>query len=159
MYKKDGCYPGRLGCKFRSKGPCDLSQHWRDADDSDCQGIVSQCKKIISFDEPTSALTDREVDRLLKMIIWNSRTRELRYCISHRLDEVFAMRTRASILRDGTYITTLNMKETSKGRADTRHMVGRDVSAYAVRNNPLCAAGEGGAGKSGTCARAGYLNT
>ena len=61
--------------------------------------------------------------------------------ITHRLDEVFAIADRASILRDGTYITTLNMKDTSKEEL-IRHMVGRDVSAYAVRNNPLCAAGE-----------------
>ena len=41
---KNGCYPGKAGLQIQKQGPCDLSQHWRDADDSDCQGIVSQCK-------------------------------------------------------------------------------------------------------------------
>ena len=74
--------------------------------------------------------------------------------ITHRLDEVFAIADRASILRDGTYITTLNMKETSKEEL-IRHMVGRDVSAYAVRNNP-CAPPVRWCWKPGTCARTGY---
>lgn len=113
--------------------------------------------KIISFDEPTSALTDREVDRLLKMIMELKDQGITILYITHRLDEVFAIADRASILRDGTYITTLNMKDTSKEEL-IRHMVGRDVSAYAVRIIP-CAPPARWCWKPGTCARTVYLNT
>ena len=140
MYKKTDVILERLGCKFRS----------RDRVTSLSTGEMQMIliakalfhnAKIISFDEPTSALTDREVDRLLKMIMELKDQGITILYITHRLDEVFAIADRASILRDGTYITTLNMKDTSKEEL-IRHMVGRDVSAYAVRNNPLCAAGE-----------------
>lgn len=156
MYKKTDVILERLGCKFRS----------RDRVTSLSTGEMQMIliakalfhnAKIISFDEPTSALTDREVDRLLKMIMELKDQGITILYITHRLDEVFAIADRASILRDGTYITTLNMKDTSKEEL-IRHMVGRDVSAYAVRNNPLCAAGRW-CWKPGTCARTVYLNT
>ena len=140
MYRKTDVILEKLGCKFRS----------RDRVNSLSTGEMQMIliakalfhnARIISFDEPTSALTDREVDRLLKMIMELKAQGITILYITHRLDEVFAIADRASILRDGRYITTLNMKETSKEEL-IRHMVGRDVSAYAVRNNPLCAAGE-----------------
>ena len=77
--------------------------------------------KIISFDEPTSALTDREVDRLLKMIMELKDQGITILYITHRLDEVFAIADRASILRDGTYITTPEHEGYIQGRADTPH--------------------------------------
>ncbi|MDU1139180.1 sugar ABC transporter ATP-binding protein [Enterocloster bolteae] len=119
MYKKTDVILEKLGCKFRS----------RDRVTSLSTGEMQMIliakalfhnAKIISFDEPTSALTDREVDRLLKMIMELKDQGITILYITHRLDEVFAIADRASILRDGTYITTLNMKETY----------------------PLCAAGE-----------------
>ena len=140
MYKKTDTILEKLGCKFRS----------RDRVTSLSTGEMQMIliakalfhnAKIISFDEPTSALTDREADRLLKMIMELKDQGITILYITHRLDEVFSIADRASILRDGKYIATLNMKETSKEEL-IRHMVGRDVSAYAVRNNPLCAAGE-----------------
>ena len=113
MYKKTDVILERLGCKFRS----------RDRVTSLSTGEMQMIliakalfhnAKIISFDEPTSALTDREVDRLLKMIMELKDQGITILYITHRLDEVFAIADRASILRDGTYITTLNMKDTSK---------------------------------------------
>ena len=48
--------------------------------------------------------------------------------ISHRLDEVFELTDRVSILRDGEYITTLNTKETNRAEL-IRYMVGREMTA------------------------------
>lgn len=140
MYKKTDVILEKLGCKFKSK------DRVTSLSTGEMQMILIakalfHNARIISFDEPTSALTDREVDRLLKMIMDLKAQGITILYITHRLDEVFAIADRASILRDGKYITTLNMKETSKEEL-IRHMVGRDVSAYAVRNNPLCAADE-----------------
>jgi len=57
--------------------------------------------------------------------------------ITHRLDEVFKIADRASILRDGKFVCTLNVNEITK-EALIVNMVGRNVSAFAVRHNPRC---------------------
>lgn len=140
MYRKTDEILEKLGCRFKS----------RDAVGTLSTGEMQMIliakalfhnAKIISFDEPTSALSDKEVDRLLKLILeLKSQGITILY-ITHRLDEVFAIADRASILRDGKYITTLEIKNTTKEEL-IRCMVGRDVSAYAVRNKALCASDE-----------------
>lgn len=68
---------------------------------------LSQDARIIVMDEPTAALTPREVEGLLKVV------RELRsqgigiIYISHRLDEIDAIADRVTILRDGAHVSTL----------------------------------------------------
>lgn len=140
MYKKTDVILEKLGCKFKSK------DRVTSLSTGEMQMILIakalfHNARIISFDEPTSALSDREVNRLLKIIMeLKSQGITILY-ITHRLDEVFAIADRASILRDGNYITTLNRRETSKEEM-IRYMVGRDVSAYAVRKKPRCVSGE-----------------
>lgn len=81
---------------------------------------------ILILDEPTAALTEREVDILLNMI------REIRargiacIYITHKLDEVFAISDRITVLRDGKAITTVNASESSKAEV-IEHMVGREI--------------------------------
>lgn len=91
--------------------------------------IVKALKKeshILILDEPTAALTEREVDILLKMI------REIKargiacIYITHKLDEVFAISDRITVLRDGKTITTVNASESSKAEV-IRNMVGRNI--------------------------------
>lgn len=87
---------------------------------------------IISLDEPTASLTVRETDALFEVI------RELKaegvtiLYVSHRLEEIFQICDRAAILRDGEYITTMDVAKTT--REELIHaMVGRSVSAVATR--------------------------
>ncbi|MBU9738994.1 sugar ABC transporter ATP-binding protein [Diplocloster agilis] len=93
--------------------------------------------KVISFDEPTSSLSNSEVKTLFKII------RDLKaqgitiLYISHKMDEIFQICDRASILRDGKYVTTLDMKETTEEDL-VQNMVGRDVSMFAQRLKPSC---------------------
>ena len=89
---------------------------------------VSKEVRVLILDEPTAPLSVAEVEILFRIV------RKLRdqgvaiIFISHRLDEVFELTDRVSILRDGEYITTLNTKET--GRAELiRYMVGREMTA------------------------------
>ena len=89
--------------------------------------------RILILDEPTAALAEREVDTLLALL------RELRRrgiaCIyvSHKLDEVFAVADRITVLRDGATITTLARTATSK--ADViRAMVGREITELFPRH-------------------------
>ena len=97
--------------------------------------------KILIMDEPTTALSAGESERLFALI------RQLRaeglaiIYISHRMDEVYALGDRVTVLRDGTLVGSLDKPEI---RADTivRLMVGRDVSSfYKKDHDPKAALG------------------
>ena len=85
--------------------------------------------KILIMDEPTTALSAGESERLFALI------RQLRaeglaiIYISHRMDEVYALGDRVTVLRDGTLVGSLDKPQI---RADTivRLMVGREVSSF-----------------------------
>ncbi|MCK1651465.1 sugar ABC transporter ATP-binding protein [Bradyrhizobium sp. 149] len=85
--------------------------------------------RILIMDEPTTALSAGESERLFALI------RQLRaeglaiIYISHRMDEVYALGDRVTVLRDGTLVGSLDKGDI---RADTivRMMVGRDVSSF-----------------------------
>jgi ABC-type sugar transport system ATPase subunit len=82
--------------------------------------------KVVIMDEPTASLMDDEVERLFAVI------RQLRaqgcgiIYISHRLEEVFAMSDRITVLRDGETIAT-HAKETLDRPALIQAMVGRTL--------------------------------
>lgn len=140
MYSKTDVILKRLGCKFKS------SDRIASLSTGEMQMIqiakaLFHNARIISFDEPTSALTDREVDRLLQIISELKANGITVLYITHRLDEVFKIADRASILRDGRYISTLNVKDITK-EILINNMVGRDVSAFAVRHKPSCVSKE-----------------
>jgi ribose transport system ATP-binding protein len=110
--------------------------------------------KILIMDEPTTALSAGESERLFALI------RQLRaeglaiIYISHRMDEVYALGDRVTVLRDGRLVGSLDKPEI---RADTivRLMVGRDVSSFykkdhdaeAGRGHPMLAAVDLGDGQ------------
>lgn len=82
--------------------------------------------KVILFDEPTSSLTQEDVRLLFAQI----RRLKDRGCtvvyISHFLDEISAIADRATVLRDGQYIATVNVAETSPHQIASL-MVGRPI--------------------------------
>jgi rhamnose transport system ATP-binding protein len=84
--------------------------------------------RILILDEPTASLSDREVEQLLDVI------RELRrqgvgiIYISHRLDELFQIADRVTVLRDGASIGTRPIAEVDRGQL-IRMMVGREITA------------------------------
>ena len=83
--------------------------------------------RIIAFDEPTSSLSDREVRRLFTII------RELkdRGCailyVSHRMEEVFALCDRITVLRDGRHVETNELANLTRD-AVVQRMVGRTLT-------------------------------
>lgn len=85
--------------------------------------------RVIIMDEPTSALTKNEVQHLFTTI------RDLKaqglgiIFISHRMEEVFEICDRITVLRDGEYVGTVQAKESSPDEI-IRMMVGREVSEY-----------------------------
>ena len=58
------------------------------------------------MDEPTASLTDREVERLFRVIDVLRKARLGIIYISHRLEEVFAIADRITVLRDGETVET-----------------------------------------------------
>lgn len=140
MYQKTDAILERLGCRFKS------SDKINGLSTGEMQMILIakalfHNARIISFDEPTSALTDKEVDRLLKIIGELKAQGITILYITHRLDEVFRIADRASILRDGKYICTVEINKITKEKL-IQNMVGRDVAAFAVRHKPPCATKE-----------------
>ena len=82
--------------------------------------------RLIVMDEPTAALTSREIGRLFETIRQLTHRGVAIVYISHRLDEVKAIGDRATILRDGTCVGTVPVAETTIDEM-IRLMVGRDL--------------------------------
>lgn len=87
---------------------------------------LSKHSRILLLDEPTAALAESEVEILMRII--RSLKDKAITCvyISHKLDEVFAIADRITVLRDGQTIVTLNKAQTNKNEV-IRHMVGREI--------------------------------
>ncbi|MBP7002755.1 sugar ABC transporter ATP-binding protein [Amaricoccus sp.] len=97
------------------------------------QQIVEICKalrrdsRVIVFDEPSAVLTERETRQLFQLI---RRLRESGVCviyISHRLEEIFEICDRATIMKDGTYVATVNISDIDQTRL-VELMVGRELT-------------------------------
>jgi D-xylose transport system ATP-binding protein len=87
---------------------------------------LSQEARILVLDEPTAALTGEEVETLFR-ILRDLRARGVGMIyISHKLDEVFRMSDRITVLRDGRTVGTKPAKELDEGRVIAL-MVGREV--------------------------------
>jgi ABC-type sugar transport system ATPase subunit len=78
---------------------------------------------ILIMDEPTSALTEAEVGRLYRVIERLRKRGVTILYISHKMEEVFHLADRITILREGRLVKTLNRKETTP-RDVTNVMVG-----------------------------------
>ena len=96
---------------------------------------VSMGAKIIILDEPTSSLTENEVSGLFKII------RELRQkgvsliYISHKMAEIREIADDITIMRDGTYVGTWEVKNISDSEI-IKQMVGRELSnIYPPKND------------------------
>jgi rhamnose transport system ATP-binding protein len=84
--------------------------------------------RIVVMDEPTASLTSREVERLFQVI---GRLREAQVgviYISHRLEEIFGVADRITVLRDGLTVETRAASAVERGEL-IRLMVGREISA------------------------------
>jgi ribose transport system ATP-binding protein len=91
--------------------------------------------RILVMDEPTAALTPHEVDRLFG-IVHSLRTQGVAIIyISHRLDEIFQIAQRATVLRDGALVGTRRVADLHKQEL-VRMMVGRDIGEGWARTAP-----------------------
>ncbi|MDR0377029.1 MAG: sugar ABC transporter ATP-binding protein [Spirochaetaceae bacterium] len=88
---------------------------------------LSMNANIIIMDEPTSALTEKEIEDLFKVISMLKAEGKGIIYISHRLEELSRIVDRLTIMRDGQYITTLNFTETNLDEIISL-MVGRTLT-------------------------------
>ncbi len=85
--------------------------------------------KIIVMDEPTTSLTSRETERLFEVIAGLKARGIAIIYISHRMEEIYALADRVSVLRDSAYVGTLDRSALSAEKLVSM-MVGRDLSSF-----------------------------
>ncbi|WP_062532014.1 sugar ABC transporter ATP-binding protein [Jeotgalibaca dankookensis] len=85
--------------------------------------------KVIIMDEPTAALTEREIDILFKIIRTLTDKNVSIIYISHRMEEIFKISDRITVMRDGVSIDT-SLTATTNNDEVVRKMVGRDLEDY-----------------------------
>lgn len=134
MHKESNAILDRLRCKFRSED----SVYRLSVGEMQMISIAKALfhdAKVISLDEPTASLSNKEVETLFSII------RELKQngitiiYVSHRLDEIFELADRVIVLRDGKFIAAHQVSQINRAKL-IQNMVGRDVSAFAVRHRP-----------------------
>ncbi|MGQ9623001.1 MAG: sugar ABC transporter ATP-binding protein [Candidatus Caldatribacteriaceae bacterium] len=92
--------------------------------------------RIFVLDEPTSPLTDREVEDLFRIIRELKNRGETIIYISHRLNEIFEICDSVTVIRDGEVVDTMPVAQTNKLDL-VRKMVGRELSTmFPKRNSP-----------------------
>ena len=95
---------------------------------------ISQNARVVIMDEPTSSITDKEVDSLFEMIRGLKASGVGIIYISHKMDEIFQICDEMTILRDGTYIDTFKASEIDEDIL-IRSMVGRDLGVQFPKVN------------------------
>lgn len=91
---------------------------------------VSQSASVIIMDEPTSSISDHEVDILFDLILRLKRSGVAIIYVSHRLKELYRIGDTITVLRDGRHITTMPIAQTDENKL-IRLMVGREVEKSA----------------------------
>lgn len=110
----------------------DALAYMRDLSVAQCQLIeivkaISVGAKVIIMDEPTSAITDREVDTLFEQIARLRQQGVAMIYISHKMDEIFRICDRITVLRDGQFIGCDEARNLGQ-QTLIRMMVGRDIT-------------------------------
>jgi L-arabinose transport system ATP-binding protein len=90
--------------------------------------------RVIAFDEPTSSLSDHEVESLFRLIGQLRAEGVALIYVSHRMKEIFRTADRILVLRDGASVGERRVAETTEPEL-VRMMVGRDLSALFPRSD------------------------
>ncbi|WP_354066481.1 sugar ABC transporter ATP-binding protein [Devosia sp. 2618] len=90
--------------------------------------LLADCR-ILVMDEPTTSLSSKECENLFRLIGRLKQTGMAIIYISHRMDEIYALSDRVSVLRDGKFVGCVERRELSEQRL-VQMMVGRDLSSF-----------------------------
>ncbi len=97
------------------------------------KAISFNCR-ILVMDEPTSSIAEKEVQALFGIMHDLTKRGVGIIYISHKMSEIFEVCDRVTVLRDGTYIDTCVVAETTRDELVAR-MVGRELDQYYVRDH------------------------
>ncbi|MBQ7243638.1 MAG: sugar ABC transporter ATP-binding protein [Bacilli bacterium] len=97
---------------------------------------ISREISVLVLDEPTTALSSKEVSDLFKMIDKVKQKGVAVIYISHKMDEILTLSDQVSVLRDGVLIGTLSRLEASRDRIVSM-MVGRQIESYVKKKSDL----------------------
>ncbi len=93
-----------------------------------CKALSRNCK-ILVLDEPTAVLTNKEVERLFVLInMLKERGVSIVY-VSHRLEEIFRICDRITVMKDGAYVKTVNTSDITQQEL-VNLMIGRTLDTY-----------------------------
>ena len=101
------------------------------------RALAFDCRVLV-LDEPTTSLTDAEVDHLFRILFDLKQRGVTLLFVSHRLPEVFRLCDRITVLRDGTFVDTFD-RATTTPETVVRAMVGREPPPRVER--PVAATG------------------
>ncbi len=88
---------------------------------------ISKGVKLLVLDEPTAAITDNEIEGLFQVMETLKKEGVSMIYISHRMDEIFRVSDRITIMRDGETIGTVNTEDTNRKEL-INMMVGRELT-------------------------------
>jgi ribose transport system ATP-binding protein len=98
---------------------------------------VSENARLLIMDEPSAPLTNAEVEKMFEMVTRLKEQGVTIIYISHRMDEIFRLSDRITIMRDGQKIETVKTSGTDTDHLVTA-MVGRELKeTYPSRNTPI----------------------
>ena len=98
---------------------------------------VSRDCSLLIMDEPTAPLTGREIDKMFEIVAKLKKNGVTILYISHRLEEIFEIADRVTILKDGELVATLEIAQATIPQL-VKHMVGREVGQeYPLRVTPI----------------------
>jgi ribose transport system ATP-binding protein len=89
---------------------------------------LSQDVRVLIMDEPSAPLTNNELEYLFAIVRKLKKQNVTIIYISHRLEEVFELADRVSIIRDGKYISTMEIQDTTRNQL-IHLMVGRELGS------------------------------
>lgn len=99
------------------------------------QQVVEICKalsrnaSVLVLDEPTAVLTNKEVDRLFVLIDMLKKQGVSIIYVSHRLEEIFRICDRITVMKDGAYVTTVDTDSIDE-RELVNLMIGRSLKSF-----------------------------
>ncbi|MGL4977149.1 MAG: sugar ABC transporter ATP-binding protein [Cetobacterium sp.] len=126
LYSESNAILKKLGCDISSKEIVQNLSTGKKQMVEIAKAISLNCK-ILIFDEPSTSLSDEDVEKLFQIMKKLKSEGVAQIYISHRFKEVFEICDKATILRDGCYAGTVNMKNTSKEEM-IKLMVGREIT-------------------------------
>ena len=97
--------------------------------------VFSQDPKLIILDEPTSSLSDNEIEKLFAIIERLKKKGVTFIYISHRMEEIKRIGDGGTILRDGKFITTIEDVKTTPLDEIIAHIVGRPLDQQYPKRN------------------------